>query len=706
MARAKLGEILIQQGVIDASALKLALGAQIRFASQRMKIGQVLVDMGACTSEHVARALGAQLGVPYSDLTTANRAAMALLPVELCTKHQAMAIAAEAGPPEVVHVAFAEPLDLAAVDAVRSRIGKRIKAFIASPEAIAAKVAEMGGAPVAAVEGRSEGVDLGDVLFGDEGGGTMAIEHDEPGQARVPGAVAMADSRSVDLEFGDSGQDLFGRGGTPLPVATAVRGDTPTRSDTPPPSAAAPGADFDSLFGPSPVPGTSDPLAEGAVLVGTVTPMLEGPGSGVLEEQGGSEPVRIEDRGPPPTPVAVHFFADTRVKPKKVAPAPEAPSDLSGEALFGDAPAPAEESAGAPLSGTDFGEADLSGDGPTAPHVELGAAGIEGVAPPPLPELALFGQHTGLVGEESSGDHVPHDPSHRDHLFGAPDAHLVEHSGGEEFEPVVDEALPSAPLPSLPVPEPVGEWGEAAAPAPSFADADEPVDVDFTEVEAEPGLPPSAPAAAASEEEPAAEGVPASPTVAPAPAATAPEEPPPLSMSAATLRPPRPTPAAPLPAAPGRPATLPPPPRPPTAEPTAAMRPAAQPPAVESTPTVPALAQAGRPAQTVVNAATVEAPASGRMLMVDALPSASPASPPTIVAGQAEVASLASFAGRPLTEGELEVINAIERLADGAQDLSEVRQVKPAQMVAALVRLLIRQGVIQETDFLTELSRK
>ena len=96
-----------------------------------------------------------------------------------------------------------------------------------------------------------------------------------------------------------------------------------------------------------------------------------------------------------------------------------------------------------------------------------------------------------------------------------------------------------------------------------------------------------------------------------------------LNDAAATLRPARPTPPSPLPAPPGRPATLAPAPRPPTAEP------AAIPHLVESTPTVPALPEVAVPAPAATQAATVEAPAMGRLLMVDPLPASSPASPPT-----------------------------------------------------------------------------
>src|SRR4051812_31301872 len=107
MARAKLGEILMQRGVIDAAALKRALGEQVRFASQKFKVGQILVEMKACTWSDVAQALSQQLGVPFAELAQVDDAAVKLLGADLCEKHKAVAFAREVGPPETVKVAFA-----------------------------------------------------------------------------------------------------------------------------------------------------------------------------------------------------------------------------------------------------------------------------------------------------------------------------------------------------------------------------------------------------------------------------------------------------------------------------------------------------------------------------------------------------------------------------------------------------------------------
>ncbi|PTL76124.1 general secretion pathway protein GspE [Vitiosangium sp. GDMCC 1.1324] len=59
-----------------------------------------------------------------------------------------------------------------------------------------------------------------------------------------------------------------------------------------------------------------------------------------------------------------------------------------------------------------------------------------------------------------------------------------------------------------------------------------------------------------------------------------------------------------------------------------------------------------------------------------------------------------------ITDEDLKVLEDIERMADGAEATLHTEKVKPARMVASLIRLLIRKRVIREEEFLEELSRK
>jgi hypothetical protein len=59
-----------------------------------------------------------------------------------------------------------------------------------------------------------------------------------------------------------------------------------------------------------------------------------------------------------------------------------------------------------------------------------------------------------------------------------------------------------------------------------------------------------------------------------------------------------------------------------------------------------------------------------------------------------------------ISEEDLKVLEEIERIADGDESTLHTEKVKPARMVASLIRLLIRKRVIHEEEFLEELSRK
>jgi hypothetical protein len=58
------------------------------------------------------------------------------------------------------------------------------------------------------------------------------------------------------------------------------------------------------------------------------------------------------------------------------------------------------------------------------------------------------------------------------------------------------------------------------------------------------------------------------------------------------------------------------------------------------------------------------------------------------------------------SEEDLQVLENLERISHGDEPTVPAQKIMPAQMVAALVRLLIKKRVIQEEEFLDELSQK
>ena len=82
----KLGDILIQQGIIDTEKLIAALADQHAFGG---KLGRTLVDLGYLSEQQLVVALAAQLGLATVDLRRAEASSEALscLPVDACERY-------------------------------------------------------------------------------------------------------------------------------------------------------------------------------------------------------------------------------------------------------------------------------------------------------------------------------------------------------------------------------------------------------------------------------------------------------------------------------------------------------------------------------------------------------------------------------------------------------------------------------------------
>ena len=61
--RKKLGEYLVEFGLIDEKTLDKALEIQ---KIEKKRIGQILIDMGVADDEVIAKALASQLKIPFN----------------------------------------------------------------------------------------------------------------------------------------------------------------------------------------------------------------------------------------------------------------------------------------------------------------------------------------------------------------------------------------------------------------------------------------------------------------------------------------------------------------------------------------------------------------------------------------------------------------------------------------------------------------
>src|SRR5215210_6065095 len=116
MAHLKLGEILIQQGIITEEQLKTAIATQ---KQTKGRIGEVLIKQGIVTEDDIVVALATQFLLPYSskknDLLKPkeNQSLERLIPRDFAEKHYVMPLSTSNS---VLTVAVYDPLDLMLID--------------------------------------------------------------------------------------------------------------------------------------------------------------------------------------------------------------------------------------------------------------------------------------------------------------------------------------------------------------------------------------------------------------------------------------------------------------------------------------------------------------------------------------------------------------------------------------------------------------
>ena len=133
MKRKRLGEILRDEGVISEQQLQAALEKQK--TEKGLRIGEVLVAMGAATAEDVAQAIWRQRQIPYVDLDNyaLDPKVIELVPEKLARAYLALPIFKIGN---ALPVAMADPLNVIAVDDLRSKTGCEIETVISTEEKI------------------------------------------------------------------------------------------------------------------------------------------------------------------------------------------------------------------------------------------------------------------------------------------------------------------------------------------------------------------------------------------------------------------------------------------------------------------------------------------------------------------------------------------------------------------------------------------
>jgi len=132
MPRKKLGEMLVEAGVLSEQGLRMALNEQRRWGGS---LGRTLVDMKLLSEAELVRVLATQLNLQTVDLDhiEIHSSVLDLVPGELAEQHS---IVPFAQPMKFLDVAMAEPTNVGIIDELRIRTQLNIRPFLAGPKMI------------------------------------------------------------------------------------------------------------------------------------------------------------------------------------------------------------------------------------------------------------------------------------------------------------------------------------------------------------------------------------------------------------------------------------------------------------------------------------------------------------------------------------------------------------------------------------------
>jgi hypothetical protein len=297
----RIGEMLLEAGIIDETQLRAALGHQRQWGC---RLGQALVDLKLATEADIVRALSLKFGFEVAKLDALEpyglEQALKLFPREFTVRNNVFPMWADTAS---VTVAMSDPSNLAVVDEIRFRTGRRVKVCIGGDREIAESVRKHypGGSSVEAIALDLDGDPSveGEAVFDPFGGGSK-----------------------------DALEAFFGGASEILAAAPAPR----------PPVAPAPPAPAPRPTGAVPAQRAPAPSRTGTVPAAPQPAVAPAPArTGTVPAQPAAAPAAPPPRAPAkpaPAPVAAAAPARARAAPAPVAPAAPAPARAPATAAY------------------------------------------------------------------------------------------------------------------------------------------------------------------------------------------------------------------------------------------------------------------------------------------------------------------------------------------------------------------------------------
>jgi type IV pilus assembly protein PilB len=130
--RQKLGQMLIEAGVIDEMQLRSALADQRRWGRP---LGKTLVEMRLVSEDDMVEILARQLNVMPINLDTLDipQDVLDLVPMHIAQQHAVIPFSADQ---RFIELAMADPTNLGVIDEVRIRTQLNVRGYLAGPRMI------------------------------------------------------------------------------------------------------------------------------------------------------------------------------------------------------------------------------------------------------------------------------------------------------------------------------------------------------------------------------------------------------------------------------------------------------------------------------------------------------------------------------------------------------------------------------------------
>ena len=162
-SKKRIGELLIEQGIINNEQLEQALQQQ---KAQGKKVGEMLVALGFISENKLIDILSAQIDVQHIilDGVKVSRELTLLITEDMCKKYKILPVYQSNG---VITVAMTDPTDLRTIDHIKFVTGKDIDAVMSSEKQIMSAITRVY---------KDKRMELDDILRKAESGGDMSFD--------------------------------------------------------------------------------------------------------------------------------------------------------------------------------------------------------------------------------------------------------------------------------------------------------------------------------------------------------------------------------------------------------------------------------------------------------------------------------------------------------------------------------------------------